>query len=483
MDTQTISTNLSIGNIGKLSKTISICLIVVFTGLVVFLQSIDLLLFAGLVLVVLPALYLMISQPKYWIYSVLLIFPFYSQDSSFGISTSDVLIGVFYLLSLFFWLIESVLISKKRLVLDLPDFLLITFFLFSFLTGIYTNESETTLINWFKEFAKHSIILFYFPIRFYFMNKEDCKKVLVFFFIMIFFCDLIQIGKYYYYMKSNIVYAYQLATSERINQILYTTAIPAGIIFMFYLKSNFMKLLFTGIIMTTIGALILTFSRTFWIMVILDIIIILFYLNNKNRLKLIIFLIFGSIAILGVTYSLFSDKFVYMTKFIEKRFSSSGDAAKDVSLKARFVEWQEVGEQIADYPLGGQGYAKTIQFKTPIDLYVNRTGNIHNGYLFLIFRFGYPLAIMYSFLFIYGLITSFYLTFKFNDDFYKPLSIGTFLAYFSMILTNYTSAQFFYRDSFFVTAFLLFSSSVCHIEYQRLKNNKTLITDVKELNG
>lgn len=472
MDIQTNSLSVNKFNLGKLSITLSICLIIVFTGLIVFLQHLDLLLFAGLTIVLIPALYFMMSKPKYWIYGVLLVFPFFSQDSSSGISTSDVLIGVFYLLSLTFWLIEAVLISKKKLIQDIPDFLLIIFFVFSLLTGFYTYESETSFLNWFKEFARHLIVLFYFPLRYYFGNKEDSKKVLVFFFVMILFCDLIQIAKYYYYINSNIVYAYQLSTSERINQILYTTAIPAGIIFMFYLKSNFLKLIFTGIIITTIGALILTFSRTFWIMVLIDIGIILLYLNNKNRIKLIIFSIFGSIVILGVTYSLFSDKFQYMTRFIEKRFSSTGDAAKDVSLKARFVEWAEVDEQISNYPLGGQGYAKMFQFRTPLDIYVNRTSNIHNGFLFLIYRFGYPLAILYSFLFIYGLVISFYLTFKFNDDFYKPLSIATFLGYFSMLLTNYTSAQFFYRDSFFVAAFLFFCSAISYIEYKRLLKNR-----------
>lgn len=471
MDLNSRELNFNKFKIGNIGFGLAIVLISLLTTISIILLSLESLFYTWGLIIAIPLIWVMYKNPKYWIYSVLLVFPFYTQDSSVGVSVSDVLIGLFYLASLALWFLESFLISKKKLIYDLPDFLLLFFFIVAALTSYYTTELNTLFLEWMKEYSRFFIVLYYFPIRYYFFEKEDSKFILFFFLAMVFCCDLIQIGKYYFYLKSNIIYAYQLSTSERINQILYTTTIPAAIIFIFYLRNNYLKIVFSMIIIATIGALIATLSRTFWILTIFDVFIIFLYLTLKNKVKLILFSLVFSVILVGSAYVMFQSKFTYLTKFLEMRFSSTGNASKDISLKARYVEWDKVEEFIYDFPLGGLGFSHTFQFHSPLTQEILRTTNIHNGYLFLMYRLGIPLTLVYVLLFIYGLSTSFFLSFRFKDTYYKPLSIATFLGYFSMLFSNFTSAQFFYRDSFFVTAFLFFCSSICYIEYKRLLQN------------
>jgi hypothetical protein len=270
-------------------------------------------------------------------------------------------------------------------------------------------------------------------------------------------------------------YAYQLASGDKINQMIFCVAIIFGLVFTFYQTKRsreFFLIVFIGIIAI---ALILTFSRTFWIIVLIMAGVLFMYLPIKKKTTM---LKFGPILIaLAVTsfFLLLGDKTKMISILIEKRFTSSASGTKDESVQARFVEWDYAKKEIMKYPFSGKGMGSKVHFYNILTGTTYDTQTIHNGYIFLCYRLGIPMALLYLSFLLYYTFKAFFLTLRRSNLFFKALSIACFLGLLSVWIANFTSAQFVYRDGYFTVFLLIAFTSIADYNINSPKNNEELI--------
>ncbi|MFA6990412.1 MAG: O-antigen ligase family protein [Candidatus Gastranaerophilaceae bacterium] len=419
--------------------------------------------------------YLIITSPKFWLYSIAVSSGIFFHSSSEGVSVLDLLLGALYLGSLTIWFIWQIFFLRKKVVRNLGDWLVLSFFfflIFNFLIA-YLNNSDLNI--WMKEYLMFSIVLIYFPLRSIIKTEKELLKFLGFYSLIIIAAGIFQIFLYYNRLTEDFVYAYEMKSGININQTLYTSASIFGFLFTFHQTNKKNELLVLAFTAMAIISLIATFSRTFWVVLALAIVIffIIFPIRKKNKMLIYIFCIVGLFAVIG--YLFIPDKMYLLINVIGIRFSSSADGTKDLSVVARLMEWEQVIKKIFENPLGGNGLAKTFHFYNVIETRTSFTDIIHNGFLYITYRAGIPTALLYFSFIIFYTIKAWDNLVRSTSNYLKALSLSNFAVMIALYIVNFTSPQFFYRDGIFVTAFVVafisINEDLLKIKHKNLDTN------------
>lgn len=410
---------------------------------------------------------------KYWIHSIILTSPLFFRTSDEGVSGLDIFFAVYFFGSLLTWFFVKVFIQKKQIVFNIADFLLLIFPVLSIGTLILSLMNSITVLNALREFVLFNFLLFYFPFR---DNLIDQKRIIslgLSFSIAVLFIDLAQFYDYYNEFSKGIRYAYQIITGERINQTIFTFSILVGALFFLYSQKIWSRLWILLIIGLTSLSLITTSSRTFWILTLFGLFLFLIFLPIKQKLLLSITSFVAFLLIFISVNIFFQDKAEVVFKAVTLRFTSSTQGKKDISVLQRLVEYQAVYKKISENPLGGNGFAKKFSFYSKIDTYTLHSYYTHNGYLFFIYRYGIPLALIYFFILFYYFTKSIYASIKIKNVFFKFVAISGFLGLYVLMISSMTSAQFINRDGIFVLA-LSYALSERAFNYFKEKELKQL---------
>lgn len=396
--------------------------------------------------------YVLVKYERFWIYSLMGISPIFFYGSKAGISPNDVFMSLYLNVFTFIWLIYIIFIKKERIVHSISDWLMLMFYFFSLLTVVNSLNNDIPFINFIKEYALFSTCLIYFPLKYYIKDKKDIINLLIILTIALTFADLYHFYLYKSTALQDVLYAYQLGTSVRINQTIFTTAAFTGLIFTIYAKSIKARLIILSFSAITTFALVVTFSRTFWLILIVLVAIAFVLLPIKRKRILTTLILIVVTLSLSVTFLVFKDNAKIFLKVAENRITSVEKGSKDESVKARLVEYESVYRDIERYPLSGMGLGTKVRVYDYFKFTTSYIANIHNSYLFIMHRWGIPLGIIFLFIMFYNAYFSFIGIFKMKDDFYKILAYSAFAAFFTLIVASTTSAQFFQRDSQFVIA-------------------------------
>ncbi|MDA3843399.1 MAG: O-antigen ligase family protein [Candidatus Kapabacteria bacterium] len=416
-----------------------------------------------------------VRNPRIWIYSVGMFTFLFFRDMKEGVSVLDVMTGVFFLGTLSIWLLWQLVVTREKLIENTADRLLLFFFLFMILNIIIAIFNAVDPLDWIREFTIFSLILYAFPIKRYFKEKKHIMRLMILMAVVVIGVDFMQFWQYYKAL-GDLVYAYQLSSTVRVNQTLYTAAVSMGVVFALYQKRFSRQLIWVVFSAVTIGALVTSFSRTFWIILMLNIVLMYFFMTPARRRRLLTYSVVIAVAVISLIIAVFGDNTMLMYEMIEKRFTSSTQGTKDISLQARFDEWSEVTDKIQENPLAGNGMHKKFHFFNPIDLNTTRTANIHNGYLYISYRAGIPLAIFFfAALFIYA-YRSYILSKYLKSDFYRMLAVGSMMTMLLLILSDFTSAQIATRDGVFVLAFTYAFISAAEKKYKEEQTAEKSLT-------
>lgn len=414
---------------------------------------------------------------RIWIYIVLLTSPIYLRSGSEGVELIDLVFAGFYFGSLYFWLFWAILVEKKNLFRNIADFFLLIFFLLGFALAINSHFNGVHFIDSFREFVLISFVLYYFPIRENFADKKNLIYFGIIFSISIFINSLGQIYDYYKGISAGLQYAYQLLSSTkiRINQTLFSFMILSASLFMLIKQKFVTRIWLTILIVFSSIALITTFSRTFWLitLVVFGIYLLVLPLKHKIRLVLSGLIVLGSIF--AASQLFFKERADIAIQVIENRFLSTSKGSKDLSLIARMKEYETVIGKIKEYPLQGNGFFKQFRFYDVLEQETNTTTTIHNGYLFLFYRVGIPMGLLFIFCVFYFFIKSLKNIYLIDDLFYKFVAIASMTGLIVMIISGFTSSQFLYRDGTFLFAI---SFALVEISYQQvleIRSNKLIL--------
>lgn len=427
---------------------IAAILVIFVTGIMYFALDRGYELYAFIGFIGLGICYLFIKFPKIWIYTVLLSSFVFFHGSTEGISAIDVATALLYNGFLYVWLFWETLVNRSKIVLSVKDwFILIFFFLLIFNVAIALFIG-TEFNAWISEYILSSTILLYFPIRKYFGNKKDLKLLLIVFGISALMASSYHLYIYKEAIIERSIYVFELGGSLKVNQALYTICSAVGLVFILHSKSfinRIILIIFTGL---NFLSLLSTFSRTFWLILMFLVFILFLYLKSK-RLKILFYGFLVSLIFIVSVLVVFPNNADFVFGFFEKRLESSGKTVEDISVRARFQEWDKVFDRIERYPLGGSGLNKKIKFYSIISGYSWHTSNIHNGYFALMHKVGLPLSIMYFLVYFIFLLKAEIYTRKIKDPFYRILALISLLTLVMLVIGAITSNQFLYRDNIF----------------------------------
>jgi O-antigen ligase len=425
----------------------------------------------GLSFLSFPVLYLIIAFPKLWLYSVVILFTVFFSVTDEELNILEVLTALIYNGGLLLWFVWYGLVLKKKIIRNSADWLILFFFAILLLgNSIIAVLNGVNIGDWIREYILFMLTLYYFPFREYFNDKQSIINLLVLIAAVIFIVDFKQFYIYYAGLTSgDIKYAYEIGRSVRINQTIFTISSIFGFIFTFNqkkIKYEYLILIFTSV---TIAALVTTFSRTFWVILIFALIVMFLFQPIKKKIKMIIYVGLISTVLIGAVYIVAKDNLKIVFTYVEKRLKSSTKGKKDISLQSRLSEWRSVHQQMEYKWLAGNGLAKKFSFYNPITEITKHTSIIHNGYIYFAYRTGIPLTLIYFFFFSYYFYKSFILLRLVKDPFFKVMIVATFGSILSMYIINLTSSQFVYRDGLFTVAFLVAFTSIVEENYLKGK--------------
>ncbi len=434
---------------------VSATLFGVYVGLGVALFAI--LVYAGLgyftpvVPVGIGMLALWIRYPKFWIYCVVTSFYVYFTDSKDGGSALDFALGLLLQGSLFLWLMHRLLISRQPLFRSLFDYLLFACYLYSAANAFVAMSHGTPFMNWLREWTIGVAILYYFPIREYFDERQAFNRLLAYASIV----AIVQIGQNAYTFVQatrNAEYAWQIV-GRRSTPFLFLMSSCFFLSYAVHVKKLGLQLLLALGTAASFVGVFLTYSRTAMISILLCSIAMLFFITAKQRLRLgVLVACFTLIPLVLMPFALGRlAKFAQVA--VVNRLTSSGKGTKDISVQARFYEYRAVWRLAQQDPISGYGLATPYIAYIPILKYSTVRSYIHNGYLSFFYRFGIIFSVVYFLTQLYITAEAYTLIRRSRDPFHRTVAIASLFTLVCILLGSTTDTVFFTRSTTFVLAF------------------------------
>lgn len=409
---------------------------------------------------------LFIRYPRVWIYSAFLLMPAFLVTADEGFSAMDAVFGIVYNVMLYVWILWSVLVARRRLIRNWGDALLTLFFFLAPLNAITAHLNGIEMFYWFREPMMMSLVLFYLPIREYFVEKKHLKTLVVFIFFPIFLAAIYDFYAYYE-ASQNMMYAFQLGRTVRINLVILTFGSVGGLIFLLLGKMKKLNFWIAGVTVAATAAIVLTMARTFWVIIAIGVALMQFYLSAKQRTTAIIIVLISGIALVGATYYILGDNYKFVLKLFDRKVQSLTMGSSDVSLKTRFDEYEQHIKNIKESPLSGKGFAVKNKYFNIIQRSTVNSTVSHNSYLALASRAGIPMAMFFFGAVFYFIIKSFKLSLIIKDGLMKAATLSALFAGIVIVLSNLTSFQIVSRDGPIVTAIMIALVSIVEANYKK----------------
>lgn len=365
-----------------------------------------------------------------------------------AIGTADIYQMVAYSLIVFpglVWWFAKRLTQSGKVIEHWTEFGLLAFIGFAFLSLGWAAIDDFSLLKGIREFALFIPYLMYFPLRDYVAENDDEYVVIALLFVAI-SVAIFDIVEYRLTMITAQFFWQVMGSRENVGEELIVSAIIIMFGFIGAKRYNF-YIVATLIAISTI-ALVLTFSRGYWGTGAFGLLLLTIVLKGPPRKRI---MTFGALSVLGVVLVaaiLFPKLLVDLVTGIGVRIAQLGGA--DLSLQARLAESEAVLQRFVASPVIGYGMGAEFSFYNPISNTTATTWYVHNGYLFMLYKFGLVGTFLYLLFFIRMLILTAREAAAANDERTKTLLFSFFCVMVSMLIVNFTSPQFYARVSILV---------------------------------
>ncbi|MGQ9818845.1 MAG: O-antigen ligase family protein [Candidatus Kapaibacteriales bacterium] len=390
-----------------------------------------------------------IQFPRMWIYFTIIGFGILLIQRGENVSIFEVIIYGISVSGLLIYFVSRLFILRTKIVQNIGDFLIILFFVFSIFNSFIAYLNGVDLIRWAREYFTLFLVLLYFPIREYIIDVNHIRIFFIAVIIAIMFAILDGFLTFRNTALLQAVYAYQLGSSIKMNQVVFGAAILSSVVFAIYNKNFLIRLFLLLFALSSIAALVLTYSRTFWLVVMLELCLLLLFVKKSQKFRIILYATIFTLGVVFSTLFVFKQNAEIVFKLIEKRFISSAKYRTDLSVLSRKAEYPVVYRGIRENVLWGSGFAKEIRFHDPIYVRTNIKPIIHNGFTSLAFRVGIPLALLYWLFIFFYLAYSVIQFLRTKIDAPKPFYLSSALSLILFIVSNFTFQQYIYREGIF----------------------------------
>lgn len=427
---------------------------------------------------------LMVRFPKVWLGILLLGLPLFLTDTGKDISVTETISGGIYTVSLLLWLVWRIGSDKPQLIRSWPDFLLVLFVVLALGNVVLAKFNGTALLGWGVDWSYFLLMLYYFPLREEFGKNEASFSQ----FIRLCGVSALLMSAYSAYnfksrMAENMIYAYQITASRSaLLGPIFLLAICVGIAVVFHTSWKGRLLTFAFLLINA-AALILTFTRTLWVFMFVCAAIIVAFL----RFRQVVTLAVSSVIIASIGVGLF---YTYNPKLaeiaitlVQKRFTSSTQlSGGDHSFETRLIEVNNAWNKVRQYPLGGSGLRAKFVTWQPIEGWHNTVSFVHIGYVGLIHKVGFPLALMlFATLIgftIQAAINAFSLRKNWTSNLTRGVALGVFAFFPALYVNIFMAGIFDQRYGNILMAFLFTCVSICAEHVRSTKHESEQISTI-----
>ena len=352
------------------------------------------LLFAGLA-VGLAIVVSVVRFPTLWLALVALsVIPLFLLQGP-KVEAPEVVLVLALLIGLLGWLLWQSLVVRRRLLEHWGDVLLVLFLLLSALNLPLALLNEVPIEEWLRRWLPMWLVLFYIPVRVYVRTHKQLALMLS----LLLLAALVIAGATLERYRSGIAlaeYAYQLRSGYARTQgeHFLSFALVGCVVGAAFVRALLWRLVLMSCAVGMAVALIVTFSRTAWISVLIGLAVAWVLVSWRQRLQTLLLAgMLGTVA-LGVLVIAFPRVSSVLLQLVEQRFLSIAAGQRDLGLRGRFFQLQKALEELTLYPLGGHGLGKAFPYYEAGARRHIHYSYIHNGYVATAYRYGIPMALL-----------------------------------------------------------------------------------------
>lgn len=339
---------------------------------------------------------LMLRLPKAWIATSILILPVFLTESGEGISAFELAVGGSLLASISLWVLSRLATNYTSILRTWPDVALLIWLLLSALNVLVALANDVDVVSWSSEWALYILMLFYLPIREYYGITESGRmQILTIILVSSILQSLYSIWNFKQRMASTLIYAFQLESARSVLLgPIFLLVILGCVVAVFTVTSRRGRVLALFALFINSVALLITFTRTLWVMGAVGLLVTLGFLTLRQIVTTMSAAVGSASAVLSLAYVFFPKVTDVALMLVQKRFlSSTRLRGGDYSFETRILEATAAWERIVETPWGGQGIRSTVLVWDPIIQASANTSFIHFGYVGLTMKLGFPLAI------------------------------------------------------------------------------------------
>jgi O-antigen ligase len=149
------------------------------------------------------------------------------------------------------------------------------------------------------------------------------------------------------------------------------------------------------VFLLSFGALLLSLSRGFWLAFVWGVLLILWAVDGRRRIRIVVMGVLAALAIVAVAFIFFGNfAEAYVAGLMDRLGSVQGSTKRDISMLGRIYEGRAALGHIALNPIIGHGVGVPFTFSTILTRTEITTTFVHNGYIYLWYAFGLPGSVL-----------------------------------------------------------------------------------------
>jgi O-antigen ligase len=367
------------------------------------------------------------------------------------------------------WWFAKRLTETKKIIEHWTEFALIAFIGFAFLSIGWASLYDFSMVKGAREFALFIPYLMYFPIRDY-VAENDEKYIVIALLFVAMTVAIFDVVQYRLTMVTAHYFWQVMGARENVGEELMVSAII--IMFGFIATKRFNFYLIAPLIAISTMGLVLTFSRGYWGTGAFGLLLLVIILKGPPRRRIIKFGMLSAVAVFLVAAFVFPKLLLDLVKGLGTRIGQL--RGQDLSLQSRLAESSAALEHFLVSPVIGYGMGAEFSFFNPIGRVTSTSWYIHNGYLFMLYKFGLVGTILYFLFYLRMLVLTAREARAAIEEKTKILLFSFFCIMASMLLVSFTSPQFYDRVAILIlTIFWGISSGI-----SKRKNSNVLSGEI-----
>lgn len=343
----------------------------------------------------LAATVLMVRFPIVWLSALALVFiPLFLLQGP-QVDVGEVVVVAWLLGSALVWVGWQALVVRRQLIRGWADLALMAFLVISVVNLPIALLNQVPLEDWLRRWFPMWLLVLFLPIRTLLRTPRQLLLVLSLLLLSGVFLAVAMLERY----RSGVLlaeYAYQLRSGYARTQgeHFLAFAIVSCVVGAAFLRSVLWRLflLLCALVMAT--AVLVTFSRTAWLSVLLGLGAAWLCLTWRQRLRVVLTGTAVVVLAVGTLTVAFPRVSAVLLRLLEYRFLSIGQGRRDLAVQGRFLQLEKAWQKTWEYPLGGHGAgSKFPYYESGARRHIHYE-YIHNGYIATAYRYGVPLAIL-----------------------------------------------------------------------------------------